>query len=347
MKQRMIFLLLLMVLAIACGVPYKRMEKNYERRDQINTPDYNDLHYWAAHPFKKDPADSVPKPLRANYQQDSSVDVFFIHPTTYTDNQLPFGYNAPINNIELNTKTDYTTILFQASIFNEVGRVFAPRYRQANLQAYFPKNAIDSSAAIAAFELAYADIKSAFEYFLKNHHSGKPIVVAAHSQGTTHGKRLLKEFFDSKLLQKKLVAAYLIGLPVAENEYSQIKACVTPDQTGCIVSWRTYRAGYTPPLILEEKYKAIVTNPLTWNEAMLVSDRSLNKGGVLLKFNKIVSAVAAARVEGNVLWTPKPKFFGNIFYTTNNYHVADLNLYYINIRENVANRVKMYFNKKH
>lgn len=343
----MIFLLTLMILAIACGVPYKGMEKNYERRDHINTPDYSDLHYWAAHPFKKDPADSVPQPLLSTFQPDSSVDVFFIHPTTYTDDQLPFGYSAPINNIELNTKTDYTTILFQASIFNEVGRVFAPRYRQANLQAYFPKNAPDSSAAIAAFELAYADVKTAFEYYLKHYHAGKPIVIAAHSQGTTHGKRLLKEYFDNQVLKNKLVAAYLIGLPVTENEYTQLKACTSPNQTGCIISWRTYRAGYTPPLILQEKYKAIVTNPLTWTNDLTMAERQINKGGVLLKFNKIVPAVAAARVEGNVLWTPKPKFFGNIFYTTNNYHVADLNLYYINIRENVANRVKMYLNKKH
>ncbi|OYW82322.1 MAG: hypothetical protein B7Z27_00075 [Sphingobacteriia bacterium 32-37-4] len=345
MKQRIIFLLLLMVLAIACGVPYKRMEKNYERRDQINTPDYSDLHYWAAHPFKKDPADSVPKPLRANYQQDSSVDVFFIHPTTYTDDQLPFGYNAPINNIELNTKTDYTTILFQASIFNEVGRVFAPRYRQANLQAYFPKNATDSGAAIAAFELAYQDVKAAFSYYLKNLHKGKPIIIAAHSQGTTHGKRLLKEFFDDQALQNKLVAAYLIGIPVAEAEFTKIKACTTPNQTGCIVSWRTYKEGYTPPLILEEKFKAIVTNPLTWTNEEIFADRQLNKGGVLLKFNKIVPSVASAKIEGNVLWTPKPKFFGNIFYTTNNYHVADINLYYLNIQENLRNRVSSYLKK--
>lgn len=336
----MIFLFVLIVFTIACGVPFKQLEKNYERRDQINTPDYSDLHYWAAHPFKKDPADSVPKPLRSTYQPDTTVDVFFIHPTTYTDDHLPFGYSAPINNIEINTKTDYTTILFQASVFNEVGRVFAPRYRQANLQAYFPKNAVDSAAAIAAFELAYVDIKNAFTYFLNNHHAGKPIVIAAHSQGTTHGKRLLKEFFDQKPLQKKLVAAYLIGIPVVAEEYAQIKACVSPNQTGCIVSWRTYKEGFTPPLILKENYKAIVTNPLSWNESSSLADRSFNKGGVLLKFNKIVPAVAAAKIEGNVLWTPKPRFFGNIFYNTNNYHVADLNLYYINIRENVANRVK-------
>jgi len=343
MKLSTFFVLSIATVFLACSSPYKNLAKQYEQRDSINLPDYSDLYLWAAHPYKKDPADSVPKPLRINHIIDSSVDVFFIHPTTYTNNQLPFGYNAPFNNNDINAKTDYTTILFQASAFNAVGRVFAPRYRQANLEAYFPKNAADSSAALAAFELAYNDVKAAFSYYLKNLNAGKPIIIAAHSQGTTHGKRLLKEFFDNKALQNKLVAAYLIGLPVAENEYTQIKACNLPDQTGCIVSWRTYRAGYTPPLILQEKFKAIVTNPLTWTNEETIAERQLNKGGILLNFNKVAPAVASAKIEGNVLWTPKPRFFGNIFYTTNNYHVADINLYYLNIRENAANRVKMYF----
>jgi len=232
MKLLNLIVFSIILLTVACSAPYKKMAKQYEQRDPINLPDYSDLYLWAAHPFKIDPADSVPKPLRINHSIDSSVDVFFIHPTTYTDNQLPYGYNAPFNNNDLNAKTDYTTILFQASAFNAAGRIFAPRYRQANLEAYFPKNASDSIAAIAAFELAYNDVKATFSFYLNNLNKGKPIIIAAHSQGTTHGKRLLKEFFDNKPLQNKLVAAYLIGIPVAEKDYTQIKACTTADQTG-------------------------------------------------------------------------------------------------------------------
>jgi len=324
---------------VACTAPYKQMIKNYEQRDQDSVPNYQDLYFWAAHPNKIDPSDSVPAPLRTNHRVDTSVDVFFIHPTTYTDDQKPYGFNAPIQNNDLNAKTDYTTILFQASAFNHIGQIFAPRYRQANLQSYFPKNASDSTAAMAAFELAYTDIKNAFMHYLKHYNHGRPIVIAAHSQGTTHGKRLLKELFDGTPLQKQLVAAYLIGIPVTASAYTNLKACANPTATGCIVSWRTYKAGYTPPLIQAESFKAIVTNPLTWDDSKPNADRSLNKGGVLLKFNKIVPAVASANIEGNILWTPKPKFFGNIFYTTNNYHVGDINLYYLNIRENVAARV--------
>lgn len=345
MKKLALLVLVISVLGIACGTPYKKMARSYEVRDPQHLPDYADLYYWAAHPDKKDPADSIPEPLKSTAVTDSTVDVFFIHPTTYTDNDLPYGYSAPINNNELNAKTDYSTILFQASAFNQAGKVFAPRYRQANLQAYFPKNAADSVSAIAAFELAYQDIKAAFVYYLNHYNGGKPIIIAAHSQGTTHGKRLVKEFFDNQPLQKKLIAAYLIGIPVSEKEYTHIQSCKTNNQTGCIVGWRTYKTGYTPSIILKEENKAIVTNPLTWNEESAVADASLNMGGILLNFNKIVPRVASAKIEGNILWTNKPRFFGNIFYTTKNYHVGDINLYYLNIRENLKQRISSYFNK--
>ena len=41
-----------------------------------------------------------------------------------------------LNDQSLNAKTDYSTILYQASAFNEY-RVFAPRYRQAHLRSYY------------------------------------------------------------------------------------------------------------------------------------------------------------------------------------------------------------------
>ena len=53
------------------------------------------------------------------------------------------------------------------------------------------------------------DVKAAFQYYLEHYNNGRPIIIASHSQGTTHAKRLLKEFFDGTALQHQLVAAYL------------------------------------------------------------------------------------------------------------------------------------------
>lgn len=330
------------LIIVSCG-KINYIVANDFKEGMYATPDFSDLNSWAAHPYKNDPSDSVPLAIKENYQPDSTVDVFFIHPTSYTDKTRPLGWNAPMNDMAINQKTDNGTILFQASIFNEVGRVFCPRYRQANLSAYFPTNASDSLNAMAAFEMAYQDIKSAFQYYLSHNNNGRPIIIAAHSQGSTHGKRLLKEFFENGNLKNRLVVSYLIGMAIEESYFSSLKACVTPYQTGCICSWRTYKEGFEPAFVAKENFKAIVTNPLTWDSSKLVAARDLNKGGILLNFNKKVARVTDAKVQGNILWAEKPHFFGNIFYTTNNYHVADLNFYYMNIRENVALRKKAFW----
>jgi len=343
--KRPLIIFIICALLAGCSNKYQRYVSNYTFTADKGVPDYSNLDYWAAHPYKKDPSDSVPRPLRNNYHPDTTVDVFFIYPTTYTDRQKLLGDNGPVDNAELNAKTDYSTILLQASIFNEAGRIFSPRYRQANLAAYFALNAADSAAAITEFELAYHDVKTAFLYYLQHNNNGHPIIIASHSQGTTHAKRLLKELFDGKPLQQQLVAAYLIGMAVEPDLLTSIKPCTTPDQTGCVISWRTYLKTYTPEFILNERFTAIVTNPITWDAAQPNADRSLNKGGILLNFNKLAQHPADAIVHDGVLWTDRPHFPGSIFYKAKNYHVGDLNLYYINIRENAALRVAA-FRKK-
>ncbi len=107
-----------------------RTGNNTARATTPPAPNYEILDNWASHPAKYDIGDSIPAPLRKEYSYDSTIDVFFIHPTTYIqkeDNQM----NADVNNEWLNERTDKRTILNQASAFNEF-RLFASRYRQAN-----------------------------------------------------------------------------------------------------------------------------------------------------------------------------------------------------------------------
>jgi hypothetical protein len=322
-------------------VVFSCSKKNYASLEEYHftgtdvKPDYSNLNYWAAHPWKKNLSDSIPKPLRKDFVKDSTVDVFFIHPTTLTAKN-DTRWNAAINDAAINSKTDYSTILYQASVFNEKCRVFAPRYRQAHLRAFY----IDKTEAVPYFDTAYTDVKNAFEYYLQHFNNGRPIIIASHSQGTKHAARLLKEFFDNKPLQSKLVCAYIIGLPVPENFFTSIPSCKDANSTGCVVSWRTYKRGYTEPyFVAKENFKAIVVNPLSWNQDTSFVTADKNTGGVLLKFNKIIPHVVSANIHNNILWTSKPDVFGKLFYTKKNYHVGDINLFYMNIRQNVKTRI--------
>lgn len=326
---------------ISCTHKLSGKTINYSFQNKTSLPDYSNLNYWAASPFKYDPSDDVPKGLK-DKSKDSLADVFFIHPTTYTDSKLPEGWNADINDAGLNEKTDNTTILYQASVFNKYCRVFSPRYRQANICAFYTE---EKDAANAAFDMAYEDIRNAFEYYLEHFNQGRPIIIASHSQGTLHAGRLLKEFFENGPLKEQLVCAYLVGLPVFSNYFSVLKPCSDSASAGCFVSWRTFEDGYVSSRVQNEKLKAYVTNPLTWKMDTTFAFADLNKGGVLRNFNKVIPGLVHAQVHGNILWVNKPKFFGDFLLKTKNFHIADYNLFYDNIRENAGLRVKNFLKK--
>ncbi len=325
-------------LLYSCSNKYKVFQGRYQFSSSDGIPDYQQLDYWAAHPWKHDPSDSVPAPLR-NEKQDSIADVFFLHPTTFTKKKYKHIANAYIDEHYINAKTDYSSILYQASVFNQSCRVFAPRYRQAHIQNFYTN---DTIAAKKAFDLAYQDIRNSFLYYLQHWNKGRPVIIAGHSQGALMAERLLKEFFEEKELQNKLVAAYIIGWPVPPGYFSSLPMCRDSFQTGCVVSWRTFRKGYVPPYLKNEKQPALATNPLTWKTDNMPASKLLNKGSVLTKFNKIYPYTTDARLEKGLLYVKRPKFPWSFLYFTRNYHIADINLFYLNIRENANQRIKAY-----
>lgn len=305
-------------------------------------PDYSKLDYWASHPDKRDPADSVPKPL-IKEKLEKVADVFFLHPTTLTDKEKIDQVNARIDDQEINQKTDYSSILYQASVFNERSRIFAPRYRQAHIGMYYEQ---DSAKKYGAFNLAYEDIKNAFMYYLEHYNQGRPIIIASHSQGTTHSIRLLKEFFDAKPLAKQLVCGYLLGMGVKKDQYQTIAVCKDSLQTGCFVSWRTYRKNYEDDKVNRLDTSIAVVNPIIWKTTNEIVGKEVQKGAVLYKFDKIFPHTQGAQAEGNALWVPRPKFPGSILYTAKNYHAGDINLFYIDIREDVSRRIDLFLSGK-
>jgi hypothetical protein len=336
------FLIIFSIVFTGCSQKISSQSSIYDFKSKSGAPDFSDLNYWAASPFKADPSDKVPEDLK-NESKDSLADVFFIYPTSYTDPKMEMGWNADIDNQDLNKKTDNRSILYQASVFNKYCRIFSPRYRQANLKAFYTD---DKKAAAQAFELAYEDVKNAFSYYLKNYNHGRPIIIASHSQGTLHAGRLLKEFFVNKPLQNQLVCAYIIGLPVFSDYFTDFKPCEDSASTGCFVSWRTFEKGYVPPYIEKETRKVDVINPLTWTMDTVYASATLNKGGILRNFDKVIPELVDAQIHGNILWVSKPKFFGSIFLKTKNYHIVDYNLFYVNIRENAGTRIREFLKKR-
>ena len=344
MSKQLLLIIIICATLFSCSDKYQAFRSGYKFKSKDGNPDYADLNYWAAHPWKWDPSDSVPKPLR-NEPRDSAVDVFFLYPTSYTMKLRLKKQNADIDDDYINAKTDYSSILYQASVFNNQCRVFAPRYRQAHITNFFSK---DKEKASKAFSLAYEDVKAAFEFYLRTWNNGKPIIIAAHSQGSLLAERLLKEFFEgtsasSISLKNKLVVAYIAGWPVPKNYFTSLKMCTDSLQTGCICSWRTVRKGFVPFYLKKENGNSFVTNPLTWTTGNEYAGKQLNRGSVLAKFNKVYKYTTDAQINNALLNVKKPKFPWSFLYLARNYHVGDINLFYLNIRENVRQRIGIFW----
>lgn len=308
-------------------------------------PDYAQEGSWAALPQRADAADRVP--LKSPYRdgQDSArADVFFIHPTVYTGQPTATdAWNADLRDSVLNAAVDNSTILNQASVFNGACRVYAPRYRQAHYAVF---TTADTASARQALDVAYADVRAAFQHYLDRFNAGRPVVIAGHSQGTVHAVRLLQEFFDppggGKPRQAQLVAAYLIGKPVPPGTFRSIKPIEHPGQPGTYAAWCTFARGFTPAsrFYTEGLTPGTVgTNPLLWNSSETYAPATANRGGVGLNFT-FAPQLSDAQNHRCVLWISKPNIAGAWLLRTKVWHRADYNLFWGNVRENVALQVR-------
>ncbi len=314
---------------------------SFDKSKAPQPPDYSKTETWAALPTKKDNADlTIPGTSIADKQADAKVDVFFIHPTTY---RIGFKWNARMGRRKTNKRTDRLTLRYQASVFNGSAKVYVPRYRQASLVTYLDKK----GNAPKVFNLAYQDIKQAFLYYIKNYNNGRPFIIASHSQGTDHAVRLINEFIKKdSALYKQFVAAYVMGRPVAKETITTIPQCKKADDCGCFNTWNAVPWG-EKLLFRQDAGHLVCNNPLNWKTDTTYAPASLNKGSLPLSYKCIDTCIADAKiVENGLLWVHRPLHKTNkdyLYIKSESFHVLEYSFFYMNIRENVEQRIKTYF----
>lgn len=299
---------------------------------QPAAPDYSKSAYWSALPFRKDAADLTPKTEKWIDDSLKNVDVFYIYPTLYSKGKT---WNADVNNKKLNKRLDRLPIKYQASVFNQVGRVYAPRYRQAIVKCFFDT----TENSEKALDFAYQDVKKAFEYYLQHYNNGRPIIIASHSQGTTHCRRLLKDFFDTPEMKAKLVCAYVVGYEINKETYEMLTPCKEADETNCYVTWSTFKDGF----LYKDKLRYfgnVCVNPVSWKMDTLAA---ISHGGILLNVNRTKHFTTEARIYQSYLWAKTNLTFMR---QTDVLHLVDYNLFWWDIRKNVQQRVNEYLKKK-
>ena len=319
-------------------------------------PDYADTANWLAKPgagsnlaeWRPDQSDGTPAPPPLPSARDAAT--FFIHPTTYLERDR---WNAALLPDLTSEGRTQTFVRSQASAFNEVSDVWAPRYRQAAFGAFLLK----SADATQALDLAYRDVLKAFDVFLAAQPANKPLILAGHSQGALHLSRLLTDRRDA--LGGRLVAAYVVGWPLsvtADLPTMSRTACAAPDETGCILSWQSFAEPANPSLVMDswvgtkgpngrirQRADIVCVNPLTGTSGG-AAPASANLGTLQPSADFATATVAPGLVsarcdKGLLLVGGALPGVGGFVLPGNNYHPFDYALFWGSIRADAARRL--------
>ena len=296
------------------------------------SPNYSEIKYWVEHPQKEMHYASMPKNYTDSlYDFNPAIDVFFVHPTLYLKGNR---WNADIHDQKLNENIGNSAIKYQASVFLGIANIYAPHYRQMHIHSYS-----DLKNGYPAYDVAYLDVKNAFLYYWKNYNKSKKFILAGHSQGTNHSERLLKEIIlQNDTMKNLLLISYLAGMPIKQS-HEDFPACTSTDQLNCFLSWRTLAEGYFPnDWTINDSISCV--NPISWQTDNLVSKKE-NHQGILFQNHKIhYPNSIEAYIHNGVVWLKPIKIPFASFYRMNNYHPADYNLFWLNIRNNLRYRLK-------
>src|SRR3954454_21793589 len=213
---------ILTMLFIAGAIGYRLFEKELMRWVMVPSApfrdvpmpagaDYSQARMWIARPdIAGNPSLWVPtgfRPAPTATGTAARASVFFVHPTSFLEST---AWNAPVTDPESQDRAALF-VRSQASAFNSVGQIWAPKYRQAAFGAFLTSE----DNARRALDFAYRDVLAAYEEFLREAPADRPIILAAHSQGSAHLMRLLQERIRGAPEAGRIAAAYVIGWPVS------------------------------------------------------------------------------------------------------------------------------------
>ncbi len=242
--------------------------------DPPPAPDYAQRSAWAL----------MPNAPEAPTAEEPPADVFFVAPTTYDGGR---HWNAPIDDPQADRLFREVMAPNYAGPFVRVGRIFAPRYRQASLYTLMTLR----DDAKEARRFAYGDVAEAFRYYVAHYNQGRPFVIVGVEQGGTLAARLIaEEVAPNPALRSKIAAAYLMQT-VVPSDKPPLAPCIAPKQTGCLAAWASVYEGEP------ERAQALLDRSLVWGDA----GQLVNLGGrTPICFNPLFGAVVDAEAPARL-----------------------------------------------
>lgn len=293
--------------------------------------DYADANLWV---YRENTAPSAEQP----------ADVFFVCPTTCM---------RRVDNMDVNDAQERAAfkkaVEMEKGIYDEHARFFAPYYRQKSLPHY---------SKPGAQELAYADVRKAFLYYLEHDNGGRPFLLAGFSQGSEQCLYLLKDVLADDTLRSRMIAAYLIGWCVTERdtaEAPQLHPAQGETDTGVFIAWNTELSHIKGSFLVPPGVRAYCINPLNWRTDATPAPAEASKGA---RFT--IADLAAPAQPGfcgavinpergtlNPLFAEGVEIPGKLMlFGGGVFHVYDPIFFYENHRENVSKRIEAFLKQR-
>ncbi|VWX53288.1 DUF3089 domain-containing protein [Novosphingobium sp. 9U] len=297
-------------------------------------------------------ADEAAPAVTAESKVDAAV--FFVHPTGLVSRS---SWNASLDD-QVSRQRSRLFVQGMASPFNASPDVWAPRYRQAAVGAFLT----DAPEATQALDLAYRDVAQAFDTFVKSIGPGQPIVLAGHSQGAFHLRRLIRDRIAGTPLAKRIAVAYIIGWPVSNDRdlpLMGMPACKDATSTGCVVSWLSFADPPETEMLLRAYARRrgldgqevgadpsfVCVNPISGVEDGKAAARE-NLGTLVPDLAQGTGTLAPGVVPAQCgkdhllhIGAPPDLDMGPYVLPGNNYHLYDITLFWANLRADLARRV--------
>jgi len=170
------------------------------------------------------------------------IDCFYVYPTVSTEKT---------GNASLAVQAAETGVAnAQAAQFSRDCRVYAPMYRQATLASL-----VGQSTTPVQPNEAYENVLAAWRDYLAHYNDNRGFVLIGHSQGAFILKQLIAQVIEkTPSVRRRLVSAILLGGNVTVPDgktvggtFSNVSACRSPSQTGCVLAYSTFAANAPPP----------------------------------------------------------------------------------------------------
>jgi hypothetical protein len=274
--------------------------------------DYSDPATWLCRPGRPDAcaanqdftivaADGATTKVGFKPAANPPVDCFYVYPTVSND---------PTPNSDMQAgPEEQRVIALQFARFAEKCRPFAPLYRQVTLAGILGRS------IPADWQLAYADVRDAWNHYLAHDNNGRGVIFVGHSQGAALLTRLIRDEIEGKQAARQLVSAILAGtnVPVPAGAdvggvFKSTPLCRTPDQTGCVIAFASFRASAPPPSnsrfgrVAQQGMVAACTNPAALSGGVGELDAVLSSGSAAISTS--VAAPKSWTKAGGAIDTP-------------------------------------------